>query len=554
MKPLSSNDPEQIGPYRTIAELGRGAMGRVLLGAGPDGRLVAVKMIREWLVEDEEFKARFREEVRKSRQVSGHYTAAVVKAGPEDPLPWLASEFLRGPTLGMAIEAGGPLPEPAVLRLAAGLASALESIHEAGVIHRDLKPGNILLEASGPRVIDFGIARAIEGSDLTRTGAVIGTPGFMSPEQVRSQPITAASDVFSLGSVLVLACTGDSPFAAASTLDIMNSVVRADPDLDGVPERVRAIAARCLVVDPADRPGPGELLELIGPVAPTSRPWPDAVTALADEQERELMRLLDNAGEDRTLVDNGPTMVTDPNRPTWAAPPAAPRSDPPRKPASDRPRGKPTPPDPPRRKPASPPKPGPEINVPPVAPPGSGDQSQVRTGAGAAAFFICIAVIGALLWYANRDDDEDSGTLSDSHAAYVQDCQDAGYTESECESSWSNDPSSTWDGEFFAEEEDDAYYEDEEFAETTASGPSESEVYKQECQDAGYSQSECDTSWINDPSYTWTGVLYDENGSTGLTQRDQYVLDCQADGYSLEDCEYSWIHDPSYTWTGEIYY
>ncbi|MCD0442134.1 protein kinase [Glycomyces sp. A-F 0318] len=325
MRPLPHDGPAQVGPYRVIAELGGGAMGRVLLGVGRDGRPVAVKVIREWLVQDEEFRARFREEVRRSRQVSGHCTAAVVKAGPDDPVPWLASEFLRGPTLDAAVAAAGPFPETAALRLAAGLASALESVHEAGLVHRDLKPGNVILTADGPRLIDFGIARAADGPQYTRTGAIIGTPAFMSPEQARSQPLTPASDVFSLGSVLAMACTGTSPFAAESAEATRDRVARAEPDLDGLPERVRAIAARCLAPDPADRPDPAEVLDLVGPVPPSADPWPTAVSALAAEQDRELARLLDGAGEHPTLVDDGPTMVADPNRPTWnAGPPATP--------------------------------------------------------------------------------------------------------------------------------------------------------------------------------------------------------------------------------------
>ena len=417
MQPLSPNDSKQIGPYRVMAELGRGAMGRVLLGAGPDGRLVAVKMIREWMVEDEEFRARFREEGRKSRQVSGQYTAVVVKAGPDDPIPWLATDFLRGPTLNRAIEASGPLPETAVLRLAAGLSSALDSIHEAGVIHRDLKPNNVILEANGPRVIDFGIARAAEGSDLTRTGAVIGTPGFMSPEQARSLPLTPASDIFSLGSVLVMACTGTGPFAAESTLDILNNVVRAEPDLTAMPGRIRTIAARCLAPDPADRPTPAELLELIGPVAPTSIPWPGAVAALAEEQHRELVRLLDRVGEDPTLIDNGSTMTTDPTSPPGARKSAAPGF--------------------------KAPTPKPRVHTAARRRWSSSGRSEVQAGGGLVAFLVCIAVIAAAVWYATREDEQDP---TDSHAEYVQECQDDGYTEADCEASWSNDPSYTWTG------------------------------------------------------------------------------------------------------------
>jgi len=536
MQPLSPNDSREVGPYRVIAELGRGAMGRVLLGAGPDGRPVAVKVIREWLVEDEDFRARFREEVRKSRQVSGQYTASVVKAGPDDPVPWLASEFLHGPTLTAAIEAGGPLPEAAVLRLAAGLASALESIHEAGLIHRDLKPSNVILGSDGPRVIDFGIARAAEGGpDLTRTGAVVGTPGFMSPEQALSEPLTAASDMFSLGSVLAMACIGTSPFVAASTLRTLNNVVRASPDLTGLPERVRAIAARCLAADPADRPTPTELLELIGPIEPTSRPWPDTVSALADAQHRDLVRFLDNAGEDPTLIDNGPTLVTDPNRPTWVGQPPAPPGpgSPPRPPVVPEPR-------PPRDEP-KPPQP---------RPPAAGSKPSANSGSGGViALLVCVAAVAAILWYQTRDDTPGTDEESDEHATYVQDCQDAGYAESDCETSWVNDASYTWTGQLYSDDSGGVETGD---GETYA--PSDQEVYVQDCQDAGYSQSECETSWVNDSSYTWTGQLYSDDSETDVAdQREAYLEECQWAGYTEAQCDASWFADSSFTWTGQLY-
>jgi serine/threonine protein kinase len=555
MQPLSSSDPDRIGPYRVIAELGRGAMGRVLLGAGPDGRPVAVKVIREWLTEEEEFRARFREEVRKSRKVSGQYTAAVVKAGPDDPVPWLASEFLRGPTLGAAIEATGPLPETAVLRLAAGLASALESIHEADVIHRDLKPGNVILAADGPRVIDFGIARAADSgsSELTRTGAVIGTPGFMSPEQALSEPITPASDIFSLGSVLIMACTGTSPFATSSTLRTLNNVVRAEPDLTGLPERVRAIAVRCLALDPADRPTPTELLQLIGPIAPTSDPWPEAVSALAEAQHRELARLLDNAGEAPTLIDNGPTLITDPNQPTWIKPPTAPKPEP----AVDRPAS------PPRSKRPSPPPPKPSPSPPnrPVAtppnrtstPPPNQAGSSSNSGGPAIVLVLCLAIIGVVLWVQeNENDSEDPETdTGTTQEEYVQNCQDDGYAEADCEASWYNDSSSTWTGYLYSG--DGETTESTDFTETSGTDVAgQYDGYIEDCQVDGYSESQCDTSWYADTSYIWTGELY--GNADDQTQYEVYVEECQAAGHYESECDTSWYADPSYTWTGELFY
>lgn len=186
MRPLGAGAPAVAGPYRLLAELGSGGMGRVLLGAGPDGRLVAVKQVHARFADDDGFRARFRREVAASRKVSGAYTAAVMDADAEAPTPWLASVFVAGPSLGAAVEALGTLPEETVRRLAAGLVTALAEIHRAGLIHRDLKPDNVLLAEGGVRVIDFGIARAAErGTDtrLTQTGWMIGSPASMSPEQ-----------------------------------------------------------------------------------------------------------------------------------------------------------------------------------------------------------------------------------------------------------------------------------------------------------------------------------------------------------------------------------
>ncbi|MEV5827291.1 serine/threonine-protein kinase [Spirillospora sp. NPDC052242] len=303
MRPLGADAPRGIGPYRTVAELGRGGMGRVLLATSPDGRLVAVKQVHARLAADGGFRERFRREVAASRRVSGAFTAAVVDADTEAPTPWLASEFVPGPSLGAAVAAAGPLPEEPVRRLAAGLATALAEVHRAGLVHRDLKPANVLLAGDGPRVIDFGIARAAEGADgteLTRTGLVVGSPPFMSPEQADGREVTAASDVFSLGTVLVAALTGASPFAGTAIPQTLFNVVHTEPDLGAVPPGLRPVVAACLAKDPGARPSPGRLLELVGEVAPASRPWPPAVHAVAAGQRAEIDRLL--ADLDRTVV------------------------------------------------------------------------------------------------------------------------------------------------------------------------------------------------------------------------------------------------------------
>ncbi|MFG2482662.1 serine/threonine-protein kinase [Streptomyces virginiae] len=297
MKHVGPDGPTHVGPFKVAGVLGQGGMGRVLLCVGPDGRLVAVKQVLAHFADDEGFRARFRREVAASRKVSGAYTAAVMDADPDAPTPWLASVFVGGPSLGAVVKADGVLPEDAVHRLAAGLASALAEIHRAGLIHRDLKPDNVLLTEDGVRVIDLGIARVTEAeaegdTGLTRTGWVIGSPSFMSPEQAESKPLTPASDVFSLGSMLVMAFTGSSPFAGTSTLRTLYDVVHSTPDLSAVPVGLRGIVERCLAKDPAARPTPAQLLELLGPVAPAGRQWPPAVYRMLAAQRADIDRLL----------------------------------------------------------------------------------------------------------------------------------------------------------------------------------------------------------------------------------------------------------------------
>ncbi|WP_431912090.1 serine/threonine-protein kinase [Nonomuraea jabiensis] len=296
MQPLTTSDPREVGPYRLIAELGRGGMGRVFLGSGPDGRLAAIKRVRAEFAEDEEFRARFSREVEASRKVSGAYTAAVIDADVTASTPWLASVFVPGPALGEAVDAVGALPERSVLRLAAGLATALMAIHRENLVHRDLKPSNVLLADDGPRVIDFGIARAADSdgrSQVTGTGWLIGSPGFMSPEQAEGRPATPASDVFSLGAVLAVACTGRDPFTGPAAPQILYNVVHTEPDLSMIPEGLRRIVEECLAKDPDLRPTPGRLLDSIGRIAPSAQPWPAEVHELIARQRAELARLLD---------------------------------------------------------------------------------------------------------------------------------------------------------------------------------------------------------------------------------------------------------------------
>ena len=258
---LQSSDPRRIGPYWLEGRLGSGGMGRVYLGRSPGGRNVAIKVIRAELAENADFRARFAREASAARKVSGIFTAPVVDADLDGPVPWLATSYIAGPSLGDAIAERGPMPAALVVRLAAGLAEGLAAIHTAGVVHRDLKPANVLLAEDGPRLIDFGISRSMETSSLTRTGMVVGSPGFMSPEQAEGRPVGPPSDVFSLGAVLTFAATGEGPFGEGSTVALLYRVVTSEPNTQGVPAEIRPVIDHCLAKDPRQRPTAAQLLD-----------------------------------------------------------------------------------------------------------------------------------------------------------------------------------------------------------------------------------------------------------------------------------------------------
>ena len=265
IKDLRAGDPTVVGPYKLLGRLGAGGMGEVYLGKSPGGRLVAIKLIRPDLAEERGFRSRFSSEISAARNVSGIYTAAVVDADADAELPWMATVYVPGPSLTDAVEDNGPLPVDSVLALAAGLAEALQAIHRAGLVHRDLKPSNVLLATDGPRVIDFGISLALERSMMTATGMVMGSPGFMSPEQARGQrEVGAPTDVFSLGAVLAFAATGSGPFGTGPTPALLYRVVSEPPDLTAVPARLSALIGQCLAKEPADRPTPTEILATLG--------------------------------------------------------------------------------------------------------------------------------------------------------------------------------------------------------------------------------------------------------------------------------------------------
>ncbi|MCZ4508839.1 protein kinase [Streptomyces sp. ActVer] len=260
MQPLGVDEPTVVGPYRLLGRLGSGGMGRVYLGRSAGGRTVAVKIVHPHFALDEEFRARFRREVEAARRVGGAYTAPVLDAGPDAPVPWVATAYAAGPSLAAAVADSGPLPEHSVRVLGAGLAEALSAVHGLDLVHRDVKPSNVLLTLDGPLLIDFGIARATDGTaSLTSTGVSVGSPGYMSPEQILGKGVTGAADVFSLGAVLAYAATGSSPFPGDSSAALLYKVVHEEPELGALSGDLRDVVADCPSKDPPARPTPAAL-------------------------------------------------------------------------------------------------------------------------------------------------------------------------------------------------------------------------------------------------------------------------------------------------------
>ncbi|MFF9509854.1 PQQ-binding-like beta-propeller repeat protein [Streptomyces sp. NPDC014727] len=263
---LTQHDPRRIGPFEVLGRLGAGGMGLVYLARSASGRRVAIKTVRTELAEDQLFRVRFTREVEAARAVSGFYTAAVVDADPRAAVPWLATAYVPAPSLEEIVTECGPMPVQAVRWLAAGIAEALQSIHGAGLVHRDMKPSNVLVVEDGPRVIDFGIASGVSNTRLTMTNVAVGTPAYMSPEQARdSRSVTGASDVFSLGSTLVFAATGHAPFHGANPVETVFMLLREGPDLEGLPDELRPLIESCMQMDAGLRPTPADLQAQLAP-------------------------------------------------------------------------------------------------------------------------------------------------------------------------------------------------------------------------------------------------------------------------------------------------
>jgi eukaryotic-like serine/threonine-protein kinase len=297
MQPLTSDDPATIGNYRLQARLGAGGMGRVYLAYTPAGRPVALKVVRSELSHDRDFRVRFRQEIEAAQRVRGLFTAELIDADPAATPPWLVTAYVPGPSLEEVIDNNGPMPEAMVFRLIAGVAEALQAIHAADVIHRDLKPSNVLLAQDGPRVIDFGIARALAATPLTRSDIMMGSPDFLSPEQILDRPITPAIDVFALGSLAAFAATGRLPFGQGHMTEVAHRVVHEPPDLAGCPVRLLTLIEACLEKMAEARPTPGRVLEfclaraaeLTDPAPAPSQPWPaSGLTGGAPEHKPRL--------------------------------------------------------------------------------------------------------------------------------------------------------------------------------------------------------------------------------------------------------------------------
>ena len=272
---LQVGDPSQIGSFRLLGRLGEGGMGRVFLGESPGGRKVAIKVVHPHYASDPEFRRRFAREVATARRVGGFHTAAVVGADPGADPPWMATAYIPGPSLAEAITLGGPLDEAGVRELGAALAEGLTAIHDCGLIHRDLKPGNVILADDGPRIIDFGIAKGADATALTGSNAIIGTLRYMSPEQLHGHELTPQSDVFALGTVLAYAATGHDPFQGPTIPAVITRILNDPPDLDPLTGDLRGIIGDCLTKDPGNRPSLGDLL------ARFSRPAPRDPTVIA---------------------------------------------------------------------------------------------------------------------------------------------------------------------------------------------------------------------------------------------------------------------------------
>ncbi|ANB04353.1 serine/threonine protein kinase [Streptomyces ambofaciens] len=420
-KPLQDGDPVDVGGYRLAAVLGTGGMGKVYLSYTPGGRPLALKVIRPEFSEDPEFRRRFKQEVHAAQRVQGLYTAPVIDFDTDGPQPWLATAYVPGPSLAHAVAQHGGLPVRSVLLLTVGVAEALNVIHGAGVVHRDLKPANVLLASDGPRVIDFGIARAADTTALTGTGVSVGTPTFMAPEQASAGTVTPATDVFALGQIAAFAAIGAPAYGEGSSHAVLYRIVHEDPDLSRLPEELLPLVTRCLSRAPAGRPSLTEIIGMCHDLSPDAlRQGEDWLPQTVAGSITERLRLPEPARTPppQAPVAPTPTQVSPPNpapgpvdpyAPTGIATPSTPPPGAPGAPGPVPPPGRPGHPapghhTPPPGYPAHPtPAPGPRTPPPvthgPYGPPVR--RKPKRTGlivaASVVGTLVVLGVIGSLL-------------------------------------------------------------------------------------------------------------------------------------------------------------
>ncbi|WUR97419.1 protein kinase [Streptomyces sp. NBC_01261] len=429
MGPLGPDDPRDVAGYRLLARIGEGGMGSVYLSRTRGNQPVALKVIRREYAQDEEFRRRFEQEATSARRVQGYHIVPVVDHDTTGPQPWLATVYVPGLALDRVLALHGPLPLPAVLQLTGCAAEALHAVHKAGVIHRDLKPSNILIGSDGPWIIDFGIARAADATQLTRSGGLIGTPQFMSPEHANGQEQTPAADVFSLGLIAAVAATGRHPYGDAGAITLATKIANTElrpPDLTSYPEPLRAVLERTLAADPAARPAPSELAALCEELA--ERPLRDftgwlPVAVAADIARQEQLAREQGAWEGGADLAGAPaeadpaagssdsagaagaTTVPPGGGSRGAVPPNSPSPGgytPTHTPGSDQPT---------QHAPTRPPQPvsGPAPSFPPGAPPSATAPARGRTPLAVGAAALAVVVVAAAAWVLTRDDDKDTG-------------------------------------------------------------------------------------------------------------------------------------------------
>jgi len=429
LRPLGPDDPRDVAGYRLLARIGEGGMGSVYLSRTRGNQPVALKVIRREYAQDEEFRRRFEQEATSARRVQGYHIVPVVDHDTTGPQPWLATVYVPGLALDRVLALHGTLPLPTVLQLTGCAAEALHAVHKAGVIHRDMKPSNILIGSDGPWIIDFGIARAADATQLTRSGGLIGTPQFMSPEHANGQEQTPAADVFSLGLIAAVAATGRHPYGDSGAITLATKIANTEfrpPDLTSYPEPLRTVLERTLAADPAARPSPSELAALCEELA--ERPLRDFTGWLPAAVAEDIARQEQLAGEQGALEGGGDpagasadagapagsgdsagaagaTTVPPGSGSRPAVPPNSPSPGgytPTHTPGSDQPT---------QHAPTRPPQPvsGPAPSFPPGAPSSAPAPARSRTPLAVGAAALAVVIVAAAAWVFTRDDDKDTG-------------------------------------------------------------------------------------------------------------------------------------------------